>query len=155
MKPIGIIHSPYKEIKNMPIQSVGAKDVKGYIEIYSDYVLGLKDLNGFSHIYAIYKFHKNKDYSLLVKPFLDNSERGLFSTRAPKRPNQIGLSIFKIESIDNEKIYVSGVDVLDQTPLLDIKPYVSKFDAINDSKSGWLENVMRKSEEQKSDRRFE
>ena len=155
MKPIGIIHSPYKEIENMPIQSVGAKDVKGYIEIYSDYVPGLKDLNGFSHIYVIYKFHKNKDYSLLVKPFLDNTERGLFSTRAPKRPNQIGLSIFKIESIDNEKIYVSGVDVLDQTPLLDIKPYVSKFDAINDSKNGWLENVMRKSEEQKSDRRFE
>ncbi len=154
MKPIGIIHSPYKEIENMPIQSVGAKDVKGYIEIYSDYVLGLKDLNGFSHIYAIYVFHKNKDYNLLVKPFLDNAERGLFSTRAPKRPNQIGLSIFKIESIDNEKIYVSGVDVLDQTPLLDIKPYVSKFDVINDSKNGWLENVMRKSEEQKSDKRF-
>jgi len=154
MKPIGIIHSPYKEIENMPIQSVGAKDVKGYIEIYSDYVPGLKDLNGFSHIYVIYKFHKNKDYSLLVKPFLDNTERGLFSTRAPKRPNQIGLSIFKIESINNEKIYVSGIDVLDQTPLLDIKPYVSKFDAINDSKNGWLENVMRKSEEQKSDKRF-
>ena len=154
MKPIGIIHSPYKEIENMPIQSVGAKDVKGYIEIYSDYVPGLKDLNGFSHIYAIYKFHKNKDYSLLVKPFLDNTDRGLFSTRAPKRPNQIGLSIFKIESIDNEKIYVSGIDVLDQTPLLDIKPYVSKFDVINDSKNGWLENVMRKSEEQKSDKRF-
>ena len=155
MKPIGIIHSSYKEIENVPIQSVGAKDVKGYIEIYSDYVPGLKDLNGFSHIYAIYIFHKNKDYSLLVKPFLDNTERGLFSTRAPKRPNQIGLSIFKIESIDNEKIYVSGVDVLDQTPLLDIKPYVSKFDVIHDSKSGWLENVMHKSEEQKSDRRFE
>ncbi|MEA3417575.1 MAG: tRNA (N6-threonylcarbamoyladenosine(37)-N6)-methyltransferase TrmO [Thermodesulfobacteriota bacterium] len=155
MKPIGIIHSPYKEIENMPIQSVGAKDVKGYIEIYADYVPGLKDLNGFSHIYVIYKFHTNKNYSLLVKPFLDNTERGLFSTRAPKRPNQIGLSIFKIESIDNEKIYVSGVDVLDQTPLLDIKPYVSKFDAINDSKNGWLENVMRKSEDQKSDRRFE
>ena len=154
MQPIGIIHSTYKEIENMPIQSVGAKDVKGYIEIYSDYVLGLKDLNGFSHIYAIYIFHKNTDYSLLVKPFLDNTERGLFSTRAPKRPNQIGLSIFKIESIDNENIYVSGIDVLDQTPLLDIKPYVSKFDVINDSKNGWLENVMRKSEEQKSDKRF-
>lgn len=154
MKPIGIIHSPFNNKKEMPIQSVGAKQIKGYLEIYPEFLPGIKDLDGFSHIFVIYQFHKNKDFKLITIPFLDNTERGVFSTRAPKRPNPIGLSIFKILSIENEKIYVSGIDVLNETPLLDIKPYVSKFDVINNTKNGWLENVMHKSEDYKSDDRF-
>jgi len=154
MKIIGKIYSQFKKIENMPIQSIGAKDNKGYIEIFPDFVDGLKDLDGFSHIYAIYKFHKNRKFSLIVKPFLDNKEKGVFATRAPRRPNPIGLSIFRINKIIKNKIYVSGVDVLDETPLLDIKPYVSKFDRINNAKNGWLEKIMYKSKKFKSDKRF-
>lgn len=155
MKTIGLIHSPFKNIKDMPIQSVRANNFEGYIEIFPEFVDGLKDLDGFSHLYAIYRFHKNRKFSLLVKPFLVNSKKGVFATRAPRRPNPIGLSIFKIKSMRKEKIFIYGVDALDGTPLLDLKPFVSEFDNINNTKNGWLEKVMYKSKNFKSDRRFD
>ncbi|MCP3871563.1 MAG: tRNA (N6-threonylcarbamoyladenosine(37)-N6)-methyltransferase TrmO [Desulfobacteraceae bacterium] len=154
MVHIGFIKSPFKKLENMPIQSVGAQSTEGSVHIYPDFVQGLKDLDGFSHIYAIYEFHKSNNYNLIVKPFLDDTKRGLFSTRAPKRPNPIGLSIFNIVKVINETILVKGVDVLDGTPLLDIKPYVSKFDIIHNSKNGWLEKTMNKSDTIVSDKRF-
>jgi tRNA (adenine37-N6)-methyltransferase len=154
MNSIGIIHSPYSTLENMPIQSAGAQQTEGYIELNLEFIEGLKDLDKFSHIFAIYKFHKSEGYKLTVTPFLDNVPKGLFATRAPKRPNPIGLSVYKILEIKENIIKITGVDVLDGTPLLDIKPYVKKFDVIENPKCGWLEDRMQKSENTKSDKRF-
>jgi len=153
-KPIGIIHSPHKTIEGIPIQPAGAKGIKGEIEIYKEFEGGLKDLDGFSHIYLLYYFHKSKDYSLQVKPFLDDETHGVFATRAPKRPNGIGLSVLKIIEVKNNIIYVENVDILDGTPVLDIKPYSSKFDAVENERNGWLEKNLDKSVNKKSDDRF-
>ncbi len=127
-QPIGIVHSPHKEIQGTPIQPAGARGIAGEIEIYEKYQEGLKDLDGFSHILLIYHFHLSKGYSLKVKPFLDDKLRGVFATRAPKRPNSIGLSVVKLNSIEKNTLYIEDVDMLDGTPVLDIKPYVSQFD---------------------------
>ncbi len=129
LSPIGIIHSPYKEQKGVPIQPVFSEGVTAEIEVYSEYQQGLKDLEGFSHIILLYLFHKSEDYRLLCRPFLDNKERGLFATRAPKRPNPIGLSIVELLKIDKNIITIGSPDMIDGTPLLDIKPYVDAFDA--------------------------
>jgi len=139
--PIGIIHSPHKEPEKTPIQPVYAQGITGKIEVYPEYVEGLKDLEGFSHIYLIYHFHKSDKVKLTVKPFLEYVERGLFSTRAPFRPNPIGLSIVKLLKIEDNFIEVENIDILDGTPLLDIKPYTSKFDSFEVLKSGWQDNV--------------
>jgi len=140
-KPIGIIHSSHKESEKTPIQPVYAQGIKGKIEVYPQYIEGLKDLEGFSHIYLIYHFHKSDKVKLTVKPFLEDVERGLFSTRAPFRPNAIGLSIVKLLKIEDNFIEVENIDILDGTPLLDIKPYTSKFDSFEVLKSGWQDNV--------------
>jgi tRNA (adenine37-N6)-methyltransferase len=152
--PIGVIHSPHKTIENIPIQPVGAKGIKGEIEIYPEFKDGLKDLEGFSHIYLLYHFHKAEGYSLQVKPFLDDELHGVFATRAPKRPNGIGLSVLKLNGIENNKVFVENVDILDGTPILDIKPYSSKFNAVENEKIGWLEKNINKSDDKKSDLRF-
>lgn len=152
--PIGIMHSPHKIIENIPIQPVGAKGIKGEIEIYPEFKDGLKDLEGFSHIYLLYHFHKAEGYSLQVKPFLDDELHGVLATRAPKRPNGIGLSVLKLTGIENNIVYVENVDVLDGTPILDIKPYSSKFNAVENEKSGWLEKNIDKSNKKKSNNRF-
>jgi tRNA-Thr(GGU) m(6)t(6)A37 methyltransferase TsaA len=140
-KSIGIIHSPHKKLDETPIQPVYAKGTQGFLEIFSDYAQGLKDLEGFSHIYLIYVFHKESETKLIVKPFLEDEERGVFATRAPVRPNKIGLSIVKLLKIEGNKIFIENIDVLDGTPLLDIKPYCSKFDIIEGVKSGWQDNI--------------
>ncbi len=137
-QPIGLIHTPHKTIEGTPIQPTGAKGVEGIIEVYPEYTDGLTDLAGFSHIYLLYHFHLSKKYSLTIKPFLDDQERGLFATRAPSRPNPIGLSVVRLLDVANGKLRIQDVDIIDGTPLLDIKPYVPEFDVCKVDKIGWL-----------------
>ena len=149
--PIGIVHSEFKEKINVPIQSIFSNK-KGIIEIFPEFVEGLDDLDGFSHIFLLYHFHLSKGVSLKVKPYLDDVERGVFSTRAPKRPNSIGLSILGIEKIEGNKIFVSGVHIIDNTPVLDIKPYVPDFDHRQNVKNGWFSKKVDKKEYLSDDR---
>ncbi|TLP37593.1 tRNA (N6-threonylcarbamoyladenosine(37)-N6)-methyltransferase TrmO [Arcobacter arenosus] len=155
IKPIGTIKTPFKSIEDMPIQPKGAKDVEGIIILDEELSAGLKDLDGFSHIYLIYSFHEVKREELIVTPFMDTQKRGVFSTRSPLRPNHIGLSIVKLKSVQDNKVYVDGIDVLDGTPLLDIKPFIEKFDGVKDSKSGWLKASAEDVINKRSDKRFE
>ncbi|MBD3213458.1 MAG: tRNA (N6-threonylcarbamoyladenosine(37)-N6)-methyltransferase TrmO [Candidatus Lokiarchaeota archaeon] len=144
LKPIGIFHSPLKTLKGIPIQFT-MSDVKGKIEIFDKYTRGLKDLDGFSHIYCIYFFDLVKlPVPLQSKPFLDKDEKGVFSTRTPFRPNPIGLSILELEKIEKNQIFIKNADILDKTPVLDIKPYLNEFDSIKSTKSGWLAGKVRK-----------
>ena len=152
--PIGIIHSPFNNKEGMPIQSAGAIGIKGTIEIKEEFTDGLEDLDGFSHIILIYSFHKSKGFNLKVKPFLSEKIHGVFSTRAPERPNAIGISAVKLLSIKKNIIEIENVDVLDGTPLLDIKPYIPEFDIHKVDKYGWLENKQFNINETKSDNRF-
>jgi tRNA-Thr(GGU) m(6)t(6)A37 methyltransferase TsaA len=139
INPIGIIHTPHTDIKNMPIQPIAAEGIKGYIELLPEYVQGLKDLDGFSHITLIYRFHKISGYSLEVIPFMDDKPRGIFATKAPKRPNAIGISTVKLVNIEDNIIHVEQVDMLDGTPLIDIKPFYPRYDNRENVKIGWLE----------------
>ncbi len=152
--PIGIIHTQFKQLEEMPIQPTGAIGVKGVVEVFEEFWAGLKDLDGFSHIILIYEFHQGKGFKLEVIPFLDLQPRGLFSTRAPKRPNPIGLSTVKLERIENGYLHIQNVDILDGTPLLDIKPYVPEFDSYTEIRTGWLEQARKNVDTQKSDDRF-
>jgi len=153
-KPIGIIHSPFTQPEGMPIQPSGATGVKGTVEIFEEYREGLKDLSGFSHIILLYHFHRSKGFNLTAVPFMDTQPRGLFATRAPKRPNPIGFSIVKLNTIENEVLYIENVDILEGTPLLDIKPYVPEFDQQINVQTGWLEKMAEKVSNRKSDDRF-
>ncbi len=152
--PIGVIHSPFKEAKGTPIQFSSAGKNDGKIEIFPDYIEGLEDLNDFSHIILIYDFHRAKRSSLKVIPFMDTEERGVFATRAPRRPNPIGFSVVQLNKIENSILYISGLDILDGTPLLDIKPFVSDFDNIKATKKGWLDKNVNKLPETNDDGRF-
>lgn len=153
-EPIGTIYSPFTELTGMPIQPAGAKDVEGYIEVREDLQDGLDDVQDFSHIYLFYYFHKNEGYSLKVTPFMDTQLRGVFSTRAPRRPNMLGCSIVEITKVEGNRVYVKGLDILNGTPLLDMKPYVEKFDSLSGTRSGWLTKNANKSEVLRSDNRF-
>jgi tRNA-Thr(GGU) m(6)t(6)A37 methyltransferase TsaA len=153
-RPIGIIHSPHKTPEGTPIQPTGARDVEGSIEVFPEYAAGLADLAGFSHIILLYHFHLSKKFSLKVKPFLDNQKRGLFATRAPSRPNPIGLSVVRLMGITEGNLRVQDVDVIDGTPLLDIKPYVPEFDVREVDQIGWIEKNTRKIKDTVDDGRF-
>lgn len=153
-KPIGMIRSPFKEPKGTPIQPTAAEGVNGTVDVFAEYTEGLKDLEGFSHIILIYHFHLSKKTSLEVKPFMDNQTRGVFSTRAPSRPNPIGISVLRLVKVEGNVLHIRGVDILDGTPLLDIKPYVPEFDAREASKIGWLEENVHKLSMLKDDERF-
>lgn len=152
--PIGVIHSPHKDIKGMPIQPTGAKGIGGTVEVKKKYTDGLKDLGGFEYIMLIYHFHRSKVYSLEVKPFLDDSLRGVFATRAPKRPNAIGMSIVRLLKVEGNTLHIEDVDILDGTPLLDIKPYVPDFDVRRTNAIGWLSRKAVRAITKKSDGRF-
>ncbi|MGA6925602.1 MAG: tRNA (N6-threonylcarbamoyladenosine(37)-N6)-methyltransferase TrmO [Desulfosarcina sp.] len=152
--PIGVIRSPFNDIANMPIQPSGAHDVPGQLILDAQFEEGIADLDGFSHLILLYHFHRSKGYSLKVKPFLDTVQRGLFSTRAPRRPNPVGLSIVRLKHVDSRTLHVLDVDVLDGTPLLDIKPYVPAFDTRSGVRAGWLEKQQEKSRSLRSDHRF-
>ena len=153
-RSIGIIHTPFKTPQGTPIQPAGAQNIEGEIEIFPDFVEGLVDLAGFSHIILLYHFHLAGKFTLKVKPFLDNAHHGLFATRAPSRPNPIGLSVVRLCSINGEILNVRGIDVVDGTPLLDIKPYVPEFDAQKVNKIGWIGNKTDKIGETVDDGRF-
>jgi tRNA-Thr(GGU) m(6)t(6)A37 methyltransferase TsaA len=152
--PIGIIHSPFMEPEGMPIQPPGAAGVKGTVEVLEDFHSGLKDLDGFSHIILLYHFHRSRGFNLHVVPFMDSEPRGLFATRAPKRPNPIGFSVVQLDKIEDGVLYIRDVDILDGTPLLDIKPYVPEFDAQVETRTGWLEKARKTVSNRKSDDRF-
>jgi len=141
INPIGFIHSELKEASNVPIQPVYAKGCKGRAKIYPDYQQGLTDLEGFSHIFIIYYFHRAAPSSLMVKPYLDNNKRGVFATRSPRRPNPIGISLVHLEKREGNILYLDHVDMLDGTPILDIKPYVPDFDDRENVKIGWLNGL--------------
>jgi tRNA-Thr(GGU) m(6)t(6)A37 methyltransferase TsaA len=155
-EPIGIIKSPFKELKGMPIQPVGACGVKGEIHIKEQYTEGLTDLEEFSHIILIYHFHLSNGFSLKVKPFMDDKKHGIFATRAPKRPNPIGLSVVALDKIIDKILYISNVDILDGTPLLDIKPYIPQMERREDEDLciGWFEDNHHKATDMRSDNRF-
>jgi tRNA (adenine37-N6)-methyltransferase len=137
--PIGIIHTPFTEPQGVPVQAQGGKNIRGSVEVYEQFAAGLKDLDGFSHIVLLYHFHLNQDYSLEVRPFLDEEPRGLFATRAPKRPNPIGISVVRLIEIKGNILLIEDVDMINGTPLLDIKPYVPAFDVRENVQTGWLE----------------
>ena len=153
-EPIGIIHSPFMEIEGMPIQPPGATGVRGTVEVFEDFHPGLKDLDGFSHVILLYHFHISHGFNLHVVPFMDSEPRGLFATRAPKRPNPIGFSVVQLNKIEDGVMHIQDVDILDGTPLLDIKPYVLEFDAQVEVRTGWLEKIRKTVSSQKSDDRF-
>ena len=154
LEPIGVIHSPYKELTNMPIQPKGAQKTQGRVVISPEYRQGIQDLGGFSHLYLIYQFHHAQRTALSVVPFMDTVERGVFATRSPLRPNHIGLSIVELIAIQDNTLIIAGVDVLDGTPLLDIKPYIAAFDQVNASRSGWMQAESSKVAAARSDDRF-
>ncbi len=154
IQPIGTIHSPHKNLRDMPIQPKGAAGIEGHVLVNKTFMDGLQDLDGFSHIYLIYTFHKAERTQLRVTPFMDTRTRGVFSTRSPLRPNHIGLSIVRLKKIQGNTLVVQDIDILDGTPLLDIKPYIQKFDAVADSRSGWLTASEAEIRDKRSDDRF-
>jgi tRNA-Thr(GGU) m(6)t(6)A37 methyltransferase TsaA len=145
--PIGIIHSPFKKVEDIDVGKFanpgGFDDVEGEIEIFREFETGLEDLEGFSHLFAICVFHKSEGYELRTKPFLDDRLRGVFSTRSPHRPNALGLTVLKILERKGRVVRVSGVDMIDGTPILDIKPYTTR-DNKSSIRLGWLEGRMRR-----------
>ncbi len=151
---IGVIHSPFQDILGMPIQPSGATGIQGSIEIFPEFQEGLKDLDGFSHIILLYHFHQCSKNNLIVTPFLDSQPHGIFATRSPSRPNKIGLSVVKLLKIQQNIIHIENVDILNKTPLLDIKPYVPKFDNPQVERIGWLEHNQGQVIDKKADARF-
>ena len=139
LHPIGVIHSPYKESKDIPIQGRFNDDIEAWIELNNEYVKGLKDLDKFSHAILLFYFHKSGKETIEGKPFLEDDKHGIFAIRSPHRPNHIGFSVVKIKNIKDNKIFFTEVDMIDGTPLLDIKPYIKYFDSREDVISGWLD----------------
>jgi|LFRM01.1.fsa_nt_gb tRNA-Thr(GGU) m(6)t(6)A37 methyltransferase TsaA len=153
-RPIGIIRSPFTDPRNMPIQPVSESSAPGVAEVFEEYAEALKDLDGFSHVILLYHFHRVNRVDLTVTPFMGTEARGLFATRAPTRPNPIGLSVVELLSINGRRLLLKNVDILDGTPLLDIKPYVPQFDQPAAARAGWLEKTDKSVRSMKSDDRF-
>lgn len=151
--PIGVIRSSYAGPAGVPIQGVFAGGAEGTVEIMPEFAAGLADLDGFSHIILLYCFHLSSGYALTCKPFLDVQEHGVFATRAPLRPNPIGMSVVRLLGIEGCVLRIGDVDIVDGTPLLDIKPYVSEFDVRTDVTAGWYENARNK-QQTMADERF-
>jgi tRNA-Thr(GGU) m(6)t(6)A37 methyltransferase TsaA len=154
-RPVGIVHSPLKEASGAPIQSFVARDIEGVVEVLPQYVEGLRDIEGFSHLILIYHFHLSSKSSLIVRPHLDDGTHGVFATRAPARPNPIGISVVRLVRVDGTRLYVTGLDILDGTPVLDIKPYVPQFDATGTERIGWLRGRIHMAKGTKDDGRFQ
>lgn len=140
-RAIGIVHSPHTRREDTPIQPVFAKGVEGRVEVLSEYEEGLRDIEAFSHIYLLYAFDRAEAPRLSVVPYLGNTERGVFATRAPCRPNALGMSLVRLLRREGTVLHIEDVDVLDGTPLLDIKPYIRRYDSREDARSGWQEDV--------------
>lgn len=152
--PIGYLETPFETVNNMPIQPLVIASSEGKAILYHEFAAGLKDLDGFSHIILLFLLHKIEGYQLEVVPFMDDVPHGVFATRSPKRPNRIGMSIVRLERIEDNIIYFKGVDMLNGSPLLDIKPYYSYFDNRENVRNGWLEGKVLSPERLKSDNRF-
>lgn len=153
-KPIGVIHSPFKEPKGTPIQPAGAKGTDGIVEIFPEYAEGLKDIEGFSHIILLYHFHLSKESTLIAKPYMDNETHGVFAMRGPSRPNPIGISVVRLVRVEGNMLHIRDVDIVDGTPLLDIKPYIPEFDIREVERIGWLEKNVHKLSTSKDNGRF-
>jgi tRNA-Thr(GGU) m(6)t(6)A37 methyltransferase TsaA len=154
LRPIGVIRTPYQDLEGMPIQPGGAHSVEGQVVVDRAYEEGLSDVDGFSHLILIYHFHHCKGFKLTVTPFLDHHQRGLFATRAPRRPNPVGISVVALLGRNENLLRVSHIDVVDGTPLIDIKPFVPAFDAPDVTSIGWLKNKAEQSATVRSDKRF-
>jgi len=142
IKAIGVINTPFKEASGAPIQPVYAKGAEGEVVLCEDFEAALKDIEGFERIWLVYLFHKANPYKPLVVPYRDTEERGIFATRAPSRPNALGLSVVRLVKREGARLKIADVDILDGTPLIDIKPYVPTFDSHPVSRAGWLEASM-------------
>ena len=153
-KPIGVIHSPFKEPKGTPIQSSSARGIKGEIEIFPEYVDGLLDIDGFSHIILIYHFHLAIKSSLTAQPFMDDKTHGVFAIRGASRPNPIGISMVRLINVKDNILHIKNVDILDGTPLLDIKPYIPEIDTVDVTRIGWLQENIQKLSKVRDDGRF-
>ena len=153
LRPIGVIHSPHKQAVGTPVQAALATGVEGTVEIFPQFAPGLKDLDGFERIWLVYWFDRAKEPQLVLIPYLDTEPHGLFATRAPCRPNSIGLSAVRMLEVRGNLLRVDGLDVLDNTPLLDIKPYIPAFDAFQANRIGWCDKP--KSASIVADGRFE
>jgi len=140
-QPIGVIHSPFTELKDMPHQPSSAMGARGTVEVYPEFVSGLKDLDGFSHILLLCHFHRCRSYELQLIPRGESMRRGLFATRSPSRPNPIGVSVVRLVSIEDSVLYIQNLDILDGTPLLDIKPFIPAVPSENSICLGWLEAI--------------
>lgn len=154
MQPIGTIRSPFTRLEDMPIQPKGAMETEGRVVLNHEFAEGLKDIEGFSHIYLLYEFHLAERIELTVVPFLDDHPHGVFATRSPLRPNHIGLSIVGLVGRRANELMIRGVDILDNTPLLDIKPYIERFDRVEKSRSGWMKAGAEEVGRKRSDDRF-
>lgn len=155
LTPIGVVHSPFSEPAGTPIQPRAAKGVFGTITLAAEYAAGLADLDGFSHIIVLSYFHRAAPFKLAVTPFLDDAPRGLFATRAPSRPNPIGLSVVELVRVEGTTLHIRNVDMLDGTPVLDIKPYVPAFDGPENVRVGWLAARLGDLPDRRDDGRFE
>jgi tRNA-Thr(GGU) m(6)t(6)A37 methyltransferase TsaA len=153
LKPIGVVRSPFSTPEGMPIQA-SASEAVGSIEVFEEYVEGLRDIEGFDHIIVLYRFHLSQSERLRVTPFLDSLERGVFATRAPSRPNRVGLSVVKLLSLSGRMLSIGNVDMVDGTPVIDIKPYVPAFDHRNAQRIGWFAGRLDQVSTTKSDDRM-
>lgn len=153
-RSIGLVHSPFKEPTGMPIQPCFSGGVEGEVELFESFAEGLADLDGFSHIHLIYHLHRASGYALTVVPYMDTQRRGLFATRAPRRPNPIGLSVVRLLGISGARLRVAELDILDGTPVLDIKPFNPAVDHRERCRVGWMENVLQRGQTGLADERF-
>jgi tRNA-Thr(GGU) m(6)t(6)A37 methyltransferase TsaA len=154
-QPVGIVRSPFRRLEGMPLQSAAAAEVRARVEIRSELQAGLADLEGFSHVHLITHLHRGGPGGLEVVPFLDDAVRGIFATRSPRHPNPIGISVVRLLSVAGPNLEIAGVDLLDGTPVLDIKPYVPSFDAVAAERIGWLEHAAERVHQLRADRRFD
>jgi tRNA-Thr(GGU) m(6)t(6)A37 methyltransferase TsaA len=152
--PIGVVRSPFREEVGMPIQSTVAEDVIGTVELQPAYTAGLQDVAAFSHLFLLCHLHRAKGLALIVTPFLDDQPHGIFATRSPKRPNPISLSIVRLLRVDGCTLHVAGLDVIDGTPVLDLKPYIPRFDVRETEQIGWYAGRLQHLNEVRADGRF-
>ena len=154
-RPIGVLHTPHTELEATPIQHVYANDCPGRAELMAEFADGLADIEGFSHLYLVYWLHRASPGGMCVRPFLQDIERGLFATRFPDRPNPIGLSLVRLLRREGRVLYFSGADMLHGTPLLDIKPYAPRYDAVENPRGGWTEDVDEATAQQRGKRQWD
>jgi tRNA (adenine37-N6)-methyltransferase len=154
-RPVGIVRSSFTRLEGMPLQSVAGPETVAHVEVRADLQRGLRDLDGFSHVHLITHLHRGAPGELEVVPFLGDQVRGIFATRSPRHPNPIGISVVRLISIENCILEISGVDLLDGTPVLDIKPYVPTFDSIAAERTGWLEEAAMRVYHVRADRHFD